>query len=215
MSDCMREKSFDQQDIRDQLDLIDQEIMKLLVQRMSMAAAMADAKKGTTLPLFDYSREQDILKKLPGCCKAPAEKQSRICSAGIKVYEEILRQSRRIQAKALLPHIIFITGMDQKQDLEICAALGNLIDFEVFEADCHLLDRNQRELIVYCGPTTHPCEQTGLHLHHTSACVFLNRSKDQTLEQDKSFSDSYTLTIDQQTPLEAAELITDILRKGC
>ena len=51
-------------EIRKQIDAIDDQLVKLLCQRMALSAQVADYKKEHNLPIFVPAREEEILKKV-------------------------------------------------------------------------------------------------------------------------------------------------------
>ena len=54
----------DIKDIRDQIDVIDDALVKLFVQRMRLSARIAEYKKQHDLPVHVPAREAEILKKV-------------------------------------------------------------------------------------------------------------------------------------------------------
>ena len=54
----------DLSEIRQQIDGIDQELVRLFCQRMSLSAQVADYKKANNLPIFVPARERAILQKV-------------------------------------------------------------------------------------------------------------------------------------------------------
>ena len=52
------------EDIRQEINAIDEEMVKLFVRRMQAADAVADAKRGSGKSVFDPARERDILAKV-------------------------------------------------------------------------------------------------------------------------------------------------------
>ena len=51
-------------DIRDQIDVIDDALVKLFLQRMQLSAQIATYKKQHNLPVHAPAREEEILKKV-------------------------------------------------------------------------------------------------------------------------------------------------------
>ena len=49
---------------REKIDTLDREIVKLLVERMNLSAEIASYKKANAIPLFDKTREEDLLEKI-------------------------------------------------------------------------------------------------------------------------------------------------------
>lgn len=54
----------DLNEIRSNIDAIDDELVRLFCQRMSLSAQVADYKKANSLPVFVPEREQAILQKV-------------------------------------------------------------------------------------------------------------------------------------------------------
>ena len=52
------------QEIRQQIDAVDMELVRLFRQRMALSAQVADYKKANDLPIYVPSREQEILRKV-------------------------------------------------------------------------------------------------------------------------------------------------------
>ena len=51
-------------DIRNQIDQIDDQLVGLFVQRMNLSAQVADYKKQNNLPIYVPSREREILQEV-------------------------------------------------------------------------------------------------------------------------------------------------------
>lgn len=51
-------------EIRDQIDVIDDELIRLFKRRMELSAKVADYKKENNLPIYVPAREQEILQKV-------------------------------------------------------------------------------------------------------------------------------------------------------
>ena len=54
----------DLKDIRADIDRIDDEMIKLFVQRMDCARRVAEAKRETGRPIRDHAREREIVNRL-------------------------------------------------------------------------------------------------------------------------------------------------------
>ena len=54
----------DLQEIRQQIDAVDTELVRLFCQRMVLSAQVADYKKANNLPIYVPAREQEILRKV-------------------------------------------------------------------------------------------------------------------------------------------------------
>lgn len=79
--------------IRQQIDIIDKAVIKLLAKRIKLAVKLGKFKKKEGLPVLDKKREEEMLKKL--------EKQAKNAGIGSKfiskLYKEIFKKSRRVQ----------------------------------------------------------------------------------------------------------------------
>ena len=54
----------DLSEIRQQIDAIDENLVRLFCQRMNLSAQVADYKKANNLPIFVPARERAILQKV-------------------------------------------------------------------------------------------------------------------------------------------------------
>ena len=59
----------DLQELRRQIDMIDEEIICLFQKRMDVSAKIAEYKRGNNLPVFDPERERQKLQNLSGKVK--------------------------------------------------------------------------------------------------------------------------------------------------
>lgn len=82
---------------RKKIDQLDQEIVRLLEQRLDCAKEVAEIKKKNQLPILDESREQALLEKIKTLTKNP-DYQKYI----IEIYETILKTSKDYQKKYTL-----------------------------------------------------------------------------------------------------------------
>ena len=81
----------DIQELRGQIDVIDDQLVDLFVQRMAVSAAIADYKKERNLPIYVPAREREKLMDVTG--KAGPEMEFYIQS----LYEKIFELSRHFQ----------------------------------------------------------------------------------------------------------------------
>lgn len=81
----------DIQNSRNEINKIDEEIIKLFQVRMNLAEQIAEEKKKNNLPVFDKKREQEILNKIAK--KSSPEFKYFL----IELYEKIFELSRRYQ----------------------------------------------------------------------------------------------------------------------
>lgn len=52
------------QDLRSKIDKIDDEILKLLTERLSLASQIGEIKKQTSKDISDFEREEQIIERL-------------------------------------------------------------------------------------------------------------------------------------------------------
>ena len=80
-------------DLRNQIDVIDDELVKLFVKRMEASAQVADYKKANNMPIHVPSREREILQKVANKAGQGMESYSRV------LYSMIFELSRSYQRK--------------------------------------------------------------------------------------------------------------------
>ena len=83
------------QDIRKQLDQIDDQVTCLFLQRMALSAQAAAYKREKGLPILDAEREQQILSKV---AKQAGENMGEYI---LKLYQTLFSVSRAYQARLL------------------------------------------------------------------------------------------------------------------
>jgi len=83
--------------LREQIDQIDTDLVKLFNQRMEVAANVADYKKENNLPIFDPARERELLGKIADA----ADEETRVSL--LALYNLILELSRTHQRQRNAP----------------------------------------------------------------------------------------------------------------
>jgi chorismate mutase len=83
---------------RNNIDAIDVEILSLLARRIAVVREIAAIKLRHSLPIIDQMREAEILGRLTPLKNKPEE------DAILRVYEEIIIQSRQIQSNEMSKH---------------------------------------------------------------------------------------------------------------
>ena len=83
----------DLSEIRQQIDGIDQELVSLFCQRMTLSAQVADYKKANNLPIFVPARERAILQKVAEMAGPEMENYTRV------LYSMLFELSRSYQSK--------------------------------------------------------------------------------------------------------------------
>lgn len=82
------------EELRNKIDALDKEIVKLLLERMSVSADVAAYKFSSSLPILDQSREDALLKKI-------ADLSGDMNGYVHEIYLEILKQSRNYQKEII------------------------------------------------------------------------------------------------------------------
>ena len=85
----------DLQQIREEIDAIDDELVRLFEKRMDMSAKVAEFKKKNKMPIYNPAREQEVLDRL-----AKKVKDDRI-EAITKIYSLLFLFSRNEQEKLI------------------------------------------------------------------------------------------------------------------
>lgn len=83
----------DLNELRNQIDSIDQELVKLFGQRMEVAAQIADYKKANSIPIFVPARERAVLQKVADTASPEMANYTRV------LYSMLFELSRSYQAK--------------------------------------------------------------------------------------------------------------------
>lgn len=81
-------------DLRNKIDALDREIVKLLVERMGVSAEVAAYKIANGMPVLDKTREAALLEKIASLSGDMSEYTH-------EIYLEILKQSRAYQDKLI------------------------------------------------------------------------------------------------------------------
>nr|MBA3438599.1 chorismate mutase [Pyrinomonadaceae bacterium] len=83
------------EDLRIEIDAIDDELLRLLNRRAQLAIEVGTLKLAAGLPLYDPDREQRILTRLCHTNTGPLDHQ-----AITKLFERIIQEARRIESHA-------------------------------------------------------------------------------------------------------------------
>ena len=83
----------DLNELRNQIDSIDNELVRLFAERMSISAQVADYKKANHLPIFVPAREREILQKVADLAGSEMSNYTRV------LYSMIFELSRSYQSK--------------------------------------------------------------------------------------------------------------------
>ncbi len=82
-------------ELRNKIDAIDEQLVKLYAERMSVSSQVADYKREHGLPVLDHKRERELLAKISSLAGPELERYARV------LYESILATSRAYQDKKL------------------------------------------------------------------------------------------------------------------
>ena len=94
-------------ELRDQIDEIDQEIIRLFEDRMEVSRQVADFKIRTGKPVFDKERELAKLKKVRELAHTPFN-----ATGTEELFQQIMSMSRKLQYQLLTEH-----GMEEEKNL--------------------------------------------------------------------------------------------------
>ena len=90
----------DLSEIRNEIDLIDSELVALIEKRMALVALVSDFKKSAQLPVLDEVREQNILAKVKQEIKT-VDYQKEILAS----FQDIMKHSRSYQKQHQQPEL--------------------------------------------------------------------------------------------------------------
>jgi chorismate mutase len=88
----MNNKDFDNENLqkqRERINLVDNEIIKLLDERFTYVEIISEIKKKAGMPILNQNREQEILNKIEKLSKHP--KQAK------EIFRKIMEESRNLQ----------------------------------------------------------------------------------------------------------------------
>ncbi len=77
---------------REQIDRLDDELLRLLNRRAQVAGEVASVKKSSGLPVYDGQREQHILDRICELNQGPLDSRSLI-----NIFRCIIRESRKLE----------------------------------------------------------------------------------------------------------------------
>lgn len=80
----------DLNEIRKEINSIDEQLVKLFVQRMDCSKAVAEYKKANNIPILNVDREQEVLDRA-------AAESGDYASYTRRLYEKIMKLSRDLQ----------------------------------------------------------------------------------------------------------------------
>jgi chorismate mutase len=80
------------EDWREEIDAIDQELLRLLNQRARIAQKIGSLKRAAGLPVCDPERERDVLTATQNANTGPLDEQ-----AVAKLFRRVIRETRRVE----------------------------------------------------------------------------------------------------------------------
>jgi chorismate mutase len=83
---------------RNEIDELDEELLRLLNMRARLAVKVGELKKTVGLPLSDPERERAVLQKLQLANSGPLDP-----GAVAKLFRRIIRESKRVEARVFEP----------------------------------------------------------------------------------------------------------------
>lgn len=90
------------EELRNEIDLIDDDILKLFLKRMETASKVADYKKENNLSTLQKGREREILKKVSEKSGAEMENYSRILFTTLMDLSKSYQNQKKVQSKGEL-----------------------------------------------------------------------------------------------------------------
>lgn len=79
-------------DIRDRIDRLDSELLRIFNERASLALQIGEIKKGLDLPVYDPTREKRIFARMTAENDGPLDDQ-----AIVRLFERVIDESRRLE----------------------------------------------------------------------------------------------------------------------
>ena len=79
-------------DIRQEIDRLDSELLRIFNERASLALRIGEIKKGLTLPVYDPAREKRIFQRMKDLNPGPLDDQ-----AIVRLFERVIDESRRLE----------------------------------------------------------------------------------------------------------------------
>ena len=95
----------DLNELRNEIDRIDHDLVKLFTERMDIAAQVADYKKENNLPIFVPAREREILQKVANLAGPDMANYTRVLYSMLFELSRSYQQKRNTEATALYKEI--------------------------------------------------------------------------------------------------------------
>ncbi len=84
------------EDWRAEIDAIDSELLRLLNMRARLALKVGESKKAAGLSICDLVREREVIERVCRANMGPLDER-----AVVKIFRRIIRESRRVEARAM------------------------------------------------------------------------------------------------------------------
>jgi chorismate mutase len=79
-------------EIRERIDRLDSELLRIFNERASLALKIGEIKKGLELPVYDPAREKRIFNRMTADNPGPLDDQ-----AIVRLFERVVDESRRLE----------------------------------------------------------------------------------------------------------------------
>ena len=80
--------------LRNEIDKVDKELLKLFIRRMNLVTNIAEIKKENGLPIFNKERETEIIKRI-------SAETPKFNDEAAEFFQNIMDISKKIQAKLM------------------------------------------------------------------------------------------------------------------
>jgi len=88
----------DLDELRRSIDAVDQQILKLLHDRVRLVMAVGEYKRERDIPVYDPTRERALLDRLGKAAEPPLD-----ADTARRIFERIVDESRRIEQHHITP----------------------------------------------------------------------------------------------------------------
>lgn len=79
-------------DLRKEIDRLDNELLRIFNERAGLALKIGEIKKGLGLPVYDPAREKRIFQRMKDANPGPLDDQ-----AIVRLFERVIDESRRLE----------------------------------------------------------------------------------------------------------------------
>ena len=81
-------------ELRDQIDVIDRDILELLAQRLRLVMRVGDYKRANGLAIYDAERERDLLARVANAAPSPLEP-----AMAQRIFQCVIQESRDLEKR--------------------------------------------------------------------------------------------------------------------